>query len=90
MKPTGAGLWRRAAAAWIDWSLICAVSSVAIAAARLAPIRVSMGPAEFAAKSKRRMFHQTSETLVESSLLAVAGVGFPIAVIALGVRRPQG
>lgn len=45
---------------------------------------------EFAAKSKRRMFHQTSETLVESSLLAVAGVGFLIAVIAFGVRRRRG
>jgi len=46
--------------------------------------------AEFAVKSRRRMFHQTSETLVESLLLAVAGVGFLIAVIAFGVRRRRG
>lgn len=46
--------------------------------------------AEFAVKSRRRMYHQTSETLVESLLLAVAGVGFLIAVIAFGVRRRRG
>ena len=46
MKPARAGLWRRVAAAWIDWSLIYAVSSVVIAAARLASIRVSLGHLE--------------------------------------------
>jgi len=42
--------------------------------------------AEFAVKSRSRMYHQTSQTLVESSLLAVAGAGFLFAVIAFGVR----
>lgn len=42
---------------------------------------------EFAAKSRGRMYHQTSQTLVESSLLAVAGLGFLIAGIAFGLRQ---
>lgn len=43
--------------------------------------------AKSAVKSRGRMYHQISQTLVESSLLAVAGAGFLIAVIAFGVRQ---
>lgn len=46
--------------------------------------------AGFAAKSRGRMYHQTSQTRVESSLLAVAGAGVLIAAIAFGLRRRRG
>jgi hypothetical protein len=48
MKLERAGFWRRLTAAWIDWSLIYAVSSILIGAARLASIRVSLGQAGLA------------------------------------------
>lgn len=48
MKPDRAGFWRRVTAAWIDWSLICAVSTILITAARLASLRVSLGQAGLA------------------------------------------
>lgn len=48
MKLERAGFWRRLAAAWIDWSLIYAVSSILIGATRLASMRVSLGQAGLA------------------------------------------